>query len=503
MDSIIIVLQVGLAIVLAVAGYGKLRDMDGSRQAVRDFGVPRRLADPMGTALPFAELVIAALLLPGATTRWAALAAGLLFLVFVAAIGYNLRQGRQPDCHCFGQIHSEPAGWPTIVRNAALTVIAAIVVVNGGVGLVAWLEALSDVGQLGLVLTLGILAIGAAQSWFLRQLVLQNRELLERIGSLSSLEATPAPAETPLTPVRTAPEFDLPALDGSRMSLSALLARRKPVMLVFADPNCGPCRALVPDIAEWQRRFSDDLTVAVVSKGTPEANEEKFGSQGITDIALQEEWETYEAYGVRGTPSGVLVQPNGEVKEAFAPGRDRIRELVARVVSGYEATPSPDGQALDPGGDDPNDLMRYLKPAEAPEVGTPGSRLPLPAIDGGYVSLDDYRGDETAVLFWNANCGFCQRMLPELKEWEEEAGELTNRLLVISMGTPEENREMGLRSKVVLDDGFTTAKAFGATGTPSAILLDREGRVASPLAVGADAVLDLLYEKSDQVPEPV
>jgi hypothetical protein len=47
---------------------------------------------------------------------------------------------------------------------------------------------------------------------------------------------------------------------------------------------------------------------------------------------------------------------------------------------------------------------------------------------------------------------------------------------------------------VVLDDAFSAGNDFGVTGTPAAVRLDARGRVASKLAVGADAVLDLLYE---------
>jgi len=43
-----------------------------------------------------------------------------------------------------------------------------------------------------------------------------------------------------------------------------------------------------------------------------------------------------------------------------------------------------------------------------------------------------------------------------------------------------------------LDNEFKTGRAFGASGTPSAVLLDREGNVASPIAVGSDDVLTLL-----------
>jgi hypothetical protein len=50
---------------------------------------------------------------------------------------------------------------------------------------------------------------------------------------------------------------------------------------------------------------------------------------------------------------------------------------------------------------------------------------------------------------------------------------------------------MGLRSPVVLDEGFNAGQAFGAGGTPSAVLIDHEGNVASGVAVGAQEVLEL------------
>jgi hypothetical protein len=50
---------------------------------------------------------------------------------------------------------------------------------------------------------------------------------------------------------------------------------------------------------------------------------------------------------------------------------------------------------------------------------------------------------------------------------------------------------MGLASTVVLDQQFAVGRAFGASGTPSAVLIDAEGKVASEVAVGAPAVLEL------------
>ena len=50
---------------------------------------------------------------------------------------------------------------------------------------------------------------------------------------------------------------------------------------------------------------------------------------------------------------------------------------------------------------------------------------------------------------------------------------------------------MGLTSPMLLDQQFAVGRAFGASGTPSAVLVDAEGKVASEVAVGAPAVLEL------------
>ncbi len=50
-----------------------------------------------------------------------------LLSVFVVGITYNLARGRNPECHCFGQLHSAPAGWKTLARNGVLAAVAGFV----------------------------------------------------------------------------------------------------------------------------------------------------------------------------------------------------------------------------------------------------------------------------------------------------------------------------------------------------------------------------------------
>ena len=90
-------------------------------------------------------------------------------------------------------------------------------------------------------------------------------------------------------------------------------------------------------------------------------------------------------------------------------------------------------------------------------------------------------------------------MLDDLKAWEANAPARAPKLLVVSTGTVDENRAMGLRAPVVLDQGGGVMGAFGANGTPMAVLVDAQGRIASGVAAGAPAVLALARGEHDQV----
>lgn len=131
MDAALLVARLVLAAVFTVAGIAKLADLPGSRAAVAGFGVPERLAHPIGTLLPFAELAVAVMLLPAATATAGAIGALALLLSFSVGIAASIARGEAPDCHCFGQLHSAPAGPSTLARNFALAALAGFVLVAG------------------------------------------------------------------------------------------------------------------------------------------------------------------------------------------------------------------------------------------------------------------------------------------------------------------------------------------------------------------------------------
>src|SRR5439155_8884942 len=108
---------------------------------------------------------VAVALVPSLSAWWGTLGTLVLLLLFVGGIGYNLAHGRTPDCHCFGQLHSAPASWPTLIRNLILVAIAATVVGLGPYyadpNVLGWFGTLTVVQRIelcGAVLVLALLA---------------------------------------------------------------------------------------------------------------------------------------------------------------------------------------------------------------------------------------------------------------------------------------------------------------------------------------------------------
>ena len=183
MGTALLVARLLLVGVFAVAGVAKLADRAGSRQAIADFGVPAPLAAPLGILLALAELAIAGALIPTASAWWAALGALALLLLFAAGININLARGRRPDCHCFGQLHSAPAGWRTLARNVGLAAVAGFIVWHGYEG--AGPSVVSRLGAL-LIGSLVVLGLLIAIGWFLLHLLRQIGRLLVRIEVLEA-----------------------------------------------------------------------------------------------------------------------------------------------------------------------------------------------------------------------------------------------------------------------------------------------------------------------------
>lgn len=526
MDIALLAARLVLAAVFATAGVSKLFDLNGSRQALREFGVPAVLSRPFGLLLPLVELAVAVALLPVGTAWYGAIGALALLLLFLVGIGFNVARGRAPDCHCFGQLHSEPAGWSTLARNGVLALAAAFVVLQGsdnvGRSAVSWMGDLGGAEGLALALALCALVLVFAGGWVMLQMLRQQGRLLVRLDELeaafqrvgqsgaAALPSAPAVQTGPGLPVGSpAPSFALPGLYGEVMPLEAIRAAGRPLLLTFVDPDCGPCTALLPDLGRWQRELAPTLGVTLISRGSVEANRQKVAGLDITQVLLQTDREIQAAYQVTGTPSAVLVRADGTVGSPLAQGAEEIRALVARSSAGVPAPAHAPIPVLPVNGNGHNHgpcphcgqnhgdagAQQPAMPVGLP-VGDPAPTIRLPDLDGRMVELSSFQGEPTLVLFWDPGCGFCQQLLPALKQWEENPPAGAPRLLVVSRGTIDDNRAQGLRATMVIDPAFSVGPAFGINGTPSAVLVDASGRIASAAGVGAPGVMALARNES-------
>ena len=519
MNITLLIARVMLAVVFLVAGVAKLADLKGSRQALIDFGVPAPLAAPGGLILPLAELAVAVALIPVTSAWWGAIAALALVLLFILGIAYNLARGRTPDCHCFGQLYSKPIGRSSLIRNVFLAAVAGFVVGFGystpGLSANDWFGTLALPRRIELIGGLVVVALLVGIGWLLLQMLRQQGRLLLRIEELeerleasrgaeqrAAAEAQSAPP--PGLPVgASVPSFALPGLYGETITLEFLCAAGKPVLLLFSDPGCGPCSALLPEIGRWQRDYLDKLVLAVISRGTPEANRAKATEHRITQVLLQQDREIAEVYKAYGTPVAVLIRPDGTIGSPLAQGAEAIRALVAGAVGLPALSVMPvavnngNGLPLAVATNGSRPAANPVQPA-LPKVGDPAPTFSLPNLSGKRVNLSDFRGSKVLVLFWNPSCGFCERMLDDLKAWEANPPAGAPKLLVVSTGSVESNQALGLRAPVLLDENMSGGSKFGANGTPMAVLIDAQGKVASEVAAGAPAVLALAGARKNQ-----
>jgi peroxiredoxin len=125
-----------------------------------------------------------------------------------------------------------------------------------------------------------------------------------------------------------APDFTLPDLQGEERRLAEFRDRR--VLLVFSDPECGPCEVLATDLVRLQQSHSrNNLQVVMISRGDPAENERKAKQQGFNfPVLLQKRWEVSKEYAMFATPVGYLIDTEGIIAKDVAVGKSAILSLV-------------------------------------------------------------------------------------------------------------------------------------------------------------------------------
>jgi len=510
MEIVLLLARVFLALVFGVAGLAKAARPAITRRTLIEFGVPEKLATPLSWGLPVVEILVAVALLPLASAWPGAVAALALLLIFAVAIGVNLSRGQTPDCNCFGQLHSKPLSWSVFTRNLLLAAVTALIVARGksanALSAFNWLADLKAAEAVSLTLSLAVMALLAVAVVYLRRVLNQQAEMLATITAMKKVidedYAEPAPVEREdAAPPREglpvgapAPGFRLATLTGTDTSLDDLLAYGKPVLLMFVSPNCPPCKTLLPAVRVWERDYGEHLTIALLSKGTREENQQRVAKYGARHLLLQGEDPVAAVYQANWTPAAVLISRQGRIASQMIYGDDAVRALVNHTITTGAGSAAGDEVAAQ--------IPRLTVGSSLFKVGEPAPRFSLADLDGRLTHTEEFLGRDTLMLFWDPGCRFCQAMAADLMEWEDRPPKGAPRLVIIASGDAKAIQAKGreFRSLVLVDPEFDIGPVFGSNSTPSAILMDSTGQIASSLAIGAGNVLALAGIRKVELP---
>src|SRR5262249_4133782 len=109
--------------------------------------------------------------------------------------------------------------------------------------------------------------------------------------------------------------------------------RGRPLLLVFSDPDCGPCDQLAPQL-ERLHRERPELPVLMVGRRDPELNRQKAAKLGLTfPVVLQRSWEISMRYGLFSTPVAYLIDERGIIAADAAKGVQAILDLAAGAAT--------------------------------------------------------------------------------------------------------------------------------------------------------------------------
>jgi peroxiredoxin len=287
------------------------------------------------------------------------------------------------------------------------------------------------------------------------------------------------------------PPFELPDLEGTTITLEDLEGHR--VLLVNWSTTCGFCDAIIDDLAKLQDRLAKrDVDVVLVSRGDPEENRRFVEERGLQcRILIQPEGNGgIPAFAGIGTPAAYLIDEHGRVAKPMALGAEEVPSL-AREAAGRQLKLSTE-----------RPLSESRIQREGLPVGTPAPTFSLASATGGKISLEQFRGSETLLVFSDPDCGPCDVLADDLARWHRSRGDDEGPALVmISRGEVDANRrkieERGITFPVAIQPRWKVSREYGIFATPVGFLLDEDGVIAREVARGPEEIMALARDSTD------
>jgi peroxiredoxin len=321
-------------------------------------------------------------------------------------------------------------------------------------------------------------------------LILQNGRLLLRVEVLEerlqgSRPQTRESHEDRVTIGGVLADFALPSLSGQTITLSQFRGRR--LLLLFFSPRCSFCADMLPALEALPDSDSHPAVV-IVTTGSAGENRRIFEPlRRQFPVLLQEEREVAALFGVHGTPMAYLVDENGLALSELTAGADAVLALACGTRTAV----------TEPQAGKPAKITRSLEGSRLLRNGLKaGTRAPdftLPLIAGGNVSLSEFRGRPTLIVFSDPKCRPCDELAPQLQRLHIESSDVP--IVMISRGDAESNRQkakaFGLTFPVALQRHWEISKEYGIFATPVGYLVGEDGVLAADVALGADAITRL------------
>lgn len=148
-----------------------------------------------------------------------------------------------------------------------------------------------------------------------------------------------------LTPGTKAPQFELPAMDGSRFSLEDALTRG-PVLAVFFKVSCPVCQYALPYYERlFQAYGKKNLSIVGISQNDKRDTAEFAKKYGITFPILLDDTKTFpvsNAYGLTNVPTAFWIAEDGTI-EISSVGwvRQDFEEILRKAAEATGDVPKP------------------------------------------------------------------------------------------------------------------------------------------------------------------
>ncbi len=162
-----------------------------------------------------------------------------------------------------------------------------------------------------------------------------SRDKLGLDKSLNSMGNQPqATSEEKPKSTKMAPDFTIKLTDGKTEKLSDL--KGKVVVLNFWSVDCPPCLAEIKNLeAVYKKDNKDVMFVGIATdRATAEETAKVLANNGGSyPLMVDEGNSTFGLYGIRATPTTVVINPQGEVVTGHTgyASAEQIEELIAKA----------------------------------------------------------------------------------------------------------------------------------------------------------------------------